>query len=229
MDCETVGVRFSDARLASAWAALVPRPALCLLESADGEIPRKETRDVAALFVDIEGCTRLCDELLPPEMNEVIERYFSCYLDVVRGAGGEVTEILGDGLVALFERDRLEGNARAALGAALEIQARTRTLNARHGARHDPVTVNIGLNAGPASVGFTRLRGRSGERWVYAASGPVTNVAARLLTLARGGRILTTKATADLLPAGVNGRALGPRVLRNVSAPVEVVEITPSG
>lgn len=214
---------------ACSWSALIPRPAFCLLTSSvAGRIPRKRVRDVAALFVDIESCTRLCEDLPPPEMNAVIERYFSVYLDVVRRAGGEVTEVLGDGLLALFERQGLEGNARAAFGAALTIQARTRALNERHSARHDPVTVNIGLNAGPAWVGFTRLRGRSGERWVYAASGPITNVAAHLSAIARGGQILTTKATAHLLPEGGNGRALGPHTLKNVTGPVEVIELRPA-
>jgi class 3 adenylate cyclase len=83
-------------------------------------------------------------------MNEIIERYFSVYLDVVRRAGGEVTEILGDGLLALFEGADVKASARAAFRAALEIQARTRALNERHRVRHDPVSVHMGLNAGPA-------------------------------------------------------------------------------
>lgn len=211
---------------AGALTALIPRPALRLLaSSAAGRVPRKRTRDVAALFVDIERCTRLCEDLPPREMNGVIERYFSAYLDVVRRAGGEVTEILGDGLLALFEGDRLERNARAALQSALDVHGQTRYLNQRQHMRHDPVVVNIGLHAGPAWVGFTRLRGGGGERWVYAASGPVTNVAARLSSLARGGQILTTRATAALFPAGCDCRSLGPHVLKNVTGPVDVVEI----
>lgn len=177
------------------------------------------------LFVDIEGCTRLCEDLSPHEMNQVIERYFSAYLDVIRRPGGEVTEILGDGLLALFEGAGRETNVRAAFGAALEIQTRTQRLNERPGRRHDPITVNMGLNAGPALVGLTRLRGRSGERWVYAARGSVTNVAARLCALARQGQILTTRATAELGPPGCACRSLGAQSLKNVTGPAEVVEI----
>lgn len=207
----------------------MPRNARSLLESDDrGRGRGKRARDVAVLFVDVEGCTRLCEDLPPREMNEVIERYFSEYLDVIREARGEVTEVLGDGLLALFEGAGLEANVRAAFAAALAIQARTRKLNARCGPRHDPITVNIGLNAGSAWVGLTRLRGRSGERWVYAASGPVTNVAARLSALARGGQILTTQTTARLLPAGCDCRSLGLQVLKNVTGPVEVVEVRPA-
>ncbi len=209
--------------------ALIPRSALRLLtSSAARQAPRKRAQDVAALFVDITGCTRLCEDLPPREMNEIIERYFSVYLDVIRRAGGEVTEIVGDGLLALFEGAELKASARAAFRSASEIQARTRALNERRGARHDPVTVHMGLNAGPAWVGFTRLRGRSGERWVYAASGPVTNVAARLSALAKGGQILATKAIADLLPPGCDCRKLGRHVLKNVTGSIEVVEAWPA-
>lgn len=218
--------RSSKQAVSGAWSKLIPENARALVESLrDGDPPQKRPRDIAALFVDIQGCTRLCEDLPAVEMNEVIERYFSVYLDVVRRAGGEVTEVLGDGLLALFEGSDLKENAQAAFGAALAIEARTRRLNDRRGRRHDPITVNIGLNAGRALVGFTRLRGRSGERWVYAATGPVTNVAARLCALGTGGQILTTRAVADLLTGECDCRPVGQHSLKNVTGPVEVVEI----
>lgn len=186
---------------------------------------RKRVRNVAVLFADIEGCTQLCEDLPPREMNRVIERYFSRFLDVVREGGGEITEILGDGLVALFEGSSLRENARRALAAALQIRRAAAELNATEDRRHDPIVVNMGINAGPALVGATRLRGRTGERRVYSATGPVTNVAARLCALARRGQILVPKELARISPAARRARRLGRRPLKNVSAPVEVFEI----
>lgn len=211
---------------AEPWKNLVPRSALTLLkQSGRRRIPAKAMREVAVLFVDIEGCARLCEDLPLREMNELREAYFSAYLDIVRAAGGEVTEVLGDGLLAVFEEFDAKDNARAALGVVRRIQARTAALNLR-ARRHDPIVVNIGLNVGPALIGITRLRGRWGERWVYSASGPVTNIAARLAALASGGQALTTKATADLLECGC--RPIGPQVLKNVTGQVDVVEILPT-
>jgi class 3 adenylate cyclase len=205
---------------------LIPR--LALRDLGDGDaVPAKAMRLVAALFVDVEGCARLCEDLSPHRMNEVIETYFAAYLDAARAAGGEVTEVLGDGLVALFEARTLQQAARGALDAALAIKARTQDLNARRRRWHDPIVVNVGLEAGRALTGLTRLRGSSGERWVYAASGPVTNVAARLCALARHGQILTTQQTAALLPRWSRCRSLGPRRLKNVAQPVDVVQIRP--
>lgn len=109
------------------------------------------------LFADVEGRTRLCEDLPPREMN----------WDAVRGAGGEVTEILGDGLVALFEGPNLKENALRALSAALQMRRAAKALNAAEDRRHDPVVVNMSINAGRALVGTTRLRGRTGARRVY--------------------------------------------------------------
>ena len=180
------------------------------------------------MFVDIEGCTRLCEDLAPKEMNRVIETYFSQYLDVVRETGGEVTEVLGDGLVALFEGPSLRQDTVRAVGAALRIRESTLALNARERRWHDPIVVNVGLNAGRASVGITRLRGKSGERWVYTATGPVTNIAARLCALATGGQILVSETVADLVAGTYQFKTLGPRTLKNVSGKVEVFEILPA-
>jgi class 3 adenylate cyclase len=102
---------------------LVPRLALRGLVEGD-EFPEKAMRPVAALFVDVEGCARLCEDLPPRRMNEVIETYFAGSLDAVRAAGGEVTEVLGDGLVALFEVPNLQQAVRGALDAALGIKTR---------------------------------------------------------------------------------------------------------
>jgi len=104
-------------------------------------------------------------------MTALLETYFSEVLDGVRAAGGEVTEVMGDGLLALFEADDTRLAARAALRAALGGRRRTEGLNGRR-RRHDPVTVNMGLNAGgpwsaspvcagaPGNAGCTRQRGR---------------------------------------------------------------------
>lgn len=186
----------------------------------------RRLRNVAVMFVDIEGCTYLCQDLPPYQMHRVIETYFSRYLDIVRDTGGEVTELLGDGLVALFEGPSIREDITHAVLAALHIREVTGELNARErGRHHDPIVVNIGLNAGVASVGITRLRGRSGEQRFYAATGPVTNTAARLCALASRGQILVSGRMTEHLQGHHQLRMLGPRTLTNVGAPVEVVEI----
>jgi class 3 adenylate cyclase len=85
-----------------------------------------------------------------------------------------------------------KADATRVLLAAFGIQASAAALNATPGRRHDPIVVNIGINVGTALVGITRLRGRTGEHQVFSASGPVTNVEARICALATHGQILVT-------------------------------------
>ncbi|MGH7266383.1 MAG: adenylate/guanylate cyclase domain-containing protein [Candidatus Rokuibacteriota bacterium] len=189
---------------------------------------RRGHRNVAVMFVDLEGCTHLCEDLSLSEMNRLMEVYFSRYLDVVHAAGGGVTELLGDGLVALFEGPSLRTDSTRAILAALEIRQTTRELNRRHGGRHPPIVVNIGLNAGAELVGITVLRSQSGERWFYRAIGPVTNVAARICELAEHGQILVSGDIAASVAGAYGLRAVGPRRLKNVRGVVRVFEVLPS-
>ena len=131
------------------WRKLVPLAAAALLEGAAAS-GRKVLREVGALFIDVEGCTRLCEDLAPGEMNALLETYFSEFLDEVRAAGGEVTEVMGDGLLALFEADDVRHSAIAALRAALGVRRRTEGLNRRR-RQHDPVTVTSGSTWGRLS------------------------------------------------------------------------------
>jgi class 3 adenylate cyclase len=179
----------------------------------------KREKAVAIVFVDIEGCTRLCEDLPPGEMNELIEAYFSRFFDAIESAGGVVNEIMGDGFMAIFEEG---GNPiRAAVSAALAIQRVTEGLNAQRPGDRDRIAVNIGIHAGIGFVGFSKFRTSSGERWTYTASGPVTNIAARLCDLATGGSILVSAEVAGHLDTdGYLLESLGPQKLKNVSQPV---------
>ena len=181
----------------------------------------KQERPVAVVFVDVEGCTRLCEDLSPNQMNQVIEAYFSRFFDAVQSAGGTVNEIMGDGFMAIFDEGEIQNNTHAAVSAALAIQRQTRELNAQRLPELDPLLVNIGIHTGIGFVGFTKFRTSSGERWTYTASGPVTNIASRLCALATGGSILVSADIAGHIDdARYALEPLGPRKLKNVSRPV---------
>jgi class 3 adenylate cyclase len=190
----------------------------------------KQEKLVAVVFVDIEGCTRLCEDLPPDEMTKLIEAYFSQFFGAVESAGGTVNEIMGDGFMAIFDEGEVRDETRAAVSAALAIQRQTRELNAQRAPELDPLLVNIGIHAGTALVGFTKFRTSSGERWTYTASGPVTNVASRLCALATGGSILVSADVAQhQKDAGYALEPLGPQILKNVSRPVLTLRLREAG
>jgi len=193
--------------------------------SAQRPLLEKREKPVAVLFADIEGCTRLCEDLPPKEMNALIETYFSRFFEVVEEAGGTVNEIMGDGFMAIFEEDDFQKNILAAAAAALNIQRHANELNLQRSKEYEPVSVNIGIHAGSAFVGFTIFRTPVGERWTYTASGTVTNIAARLCALATNGVILVSDTVAEIIKAGYALQPLGQQKLKNVSQPVVVFKI----
>ena len=83
----------------------------------------KHERDVSALFVDISGYTRLSERLPLATLNEIVERYFSVFLDRICEAGGDMNETTGDGFLAIFhDADRLKHPA-TAIDTALSLLA----------------------------------------------------------------------------------------------------------
>jgi class 3 adenylate cyclase len=88
----------------------------------------------------------------------------------------------------------------------------------------DPIAVHMGLNSGRATVGSTRFEGLRGTRWTFTASGPVTNLAARLGAAAAPGTILVGPETAARVGRHFILEPIGQQVFKNLEA-VEVYRL----
>jgi class 3 adenylate cyclase len=79
--------------------------------------------------------------------------------------------------------------------------------------------------SGSATLGAvedTKIQGRAGVRWTYTASGPVTNIAARLAALGLADTVLIGPETWRRLDDNFRRRDLGEHHVKNVDAPVRV-------
>jgi class 3 adenylate cyclase len=202
----------------------VPRTVQRLIEQAPEapELAKRET-DVSVLFVDIAGYTRLSDRLDAATVNRLVERYFGAFLDEILKNGGDVNETAGDGLMVIFQDPDPRRHARAAVTTALSIVRRAREINAAE-PLDEPISLHVGVNSGRAGVGATKIEGSAGTRWTYTASGPVTNVAARLAAL--GDDVIHLGETTALrLPTVAPLESLGAVPLRNVEEPVRVFRL----
>lgn len=204
-------------------AKFVPKTVTELIEESP-EAPSLDKReiDVSVLFADITGYTRLSAQMGLDKVNRIVERYFGAFLDEILSRGGDVNETAGDGLMVIFQKKDPRRHARAAVLAALGIQRRTREINAELQGQHEPITMKVGVNSGIAAVGATRIEGAAGTRWTYTASGPTTNVAARLAALAEGsgGGVIISEETRRRLGDEFRLEDLGPQSLKNVPEPV---------
>ena len=209
-------------RIRDHFAKFVPDTVKRLVEAnpAAPELEKRE-RDVSVLFLDISGYSRLCERLPSEQVNGLVERYFSAFLDLIREAGGDINETAGDGIMVIFGGGARDGGDHAAVAVetAFRLLAETDQLNRRN--EDQPLAVHMGLNSGQALVGSTRIEGRQGARWTFTASGPVTNLAARLAGLAEAGQIAVGPETAGRLGAAYRLESCGPRSLKNMDEAVE--------
>jgi len=206
----------------------VPRTVQRLIEQAP-EAPQLAKRDVdvSVLFVDIVGYTRLAERLDAATVNRLVERYFGAFLDEIVRNGGDVNETAGDGLMVIFQDADPRRHARAAVATALAIMRRAREINDTE-PRAEPIVVRVAVNSGRAAVGATKIEGKAGTRWTYTASGPVTNVAARLAALAEGDAVWLGGTTAERL-SDLPVEDLGELTLRNVESPVRSYRLPADG
>jgi class 3 adenylate cyclase/rubredoxin len=192
----------------------------------DPEAPELEKRDidVTVLFLDIGGYSRISETQSTDKLSFLIEKYFSSFLDIIYVHGGDINETAGDGLMVIFQGQPQE-TALSAVKAALEIRDKTLEINEELRNRFLPVEVNMGINSGMASVGMSRFTGISGTRMTFTATGPVTNVAARIASAASSGDILVGPETVLRVREGMVIFDRGLMNFKNMQEPVQVFSL----
>jgi predicted ATPase/class 3 adenylate cyclase len=166
---------------------------------------------VTFLFSDVEGSTRLW-EAHSEEMRSALARHDDILRGAFKSSSGFVFATGGDGFGVAFSK------AGDAVGAALSAQRRLADQEWPEDVR---LRVRMGLHTGEAEE-------RDGDYF-----GPEVNRAARLMAIARGGQIVCSQATADLvgghLPGGVSLADLGVHRLRDLSEPLRVFQMAGDG
>jgi predicted ATPase/class 3 adenylate cyclase len=166
---------------------------------------------VTFLFTDLEGSTRSWEEN-PDAMRVALARHDQILREAVDAEGGFVVKTTGDGLLAVFAT--ADVGLRAAVAGQLALVREPWGVTA-------PFRVRMGLHSGAASY-------RDGDYF-----GASLNRAARLMSVAHGGQVVCSRATADLaselLPTGMVLLDLGEHRLRDLSRAERVYQVVVDG
>jgi class 3 adenylate cyclase len=204
----------------------VPRTVLDIVEKNPELLSEeKEKKEVSVLFLDLEGYTHLSATLPEAQVNEIVERMFSGFVDPIHRSHGDINETAGDGLMVIFKEGDMKTNAVNSVKAAFDIYDRNREFNKEMASHINPIKVNMGINSGTALVGMTRFRGSAGTRMTYTASGPVTNLAARLADYATGGDILVGEETRRLIEGFWPMYDYGVATLKGIEKPMKIYSL----
>ncbi len=163
------------------------------------------------LFTDIEGSTRLLKQL-GDRYGELLADHRKLLREAFAAHGGREMDTQGDAFFVAFSR------ARHAVEAAVQAQ---RSLAAHAWPDGVECRVRMGLHTGEPVVGDEGYHGIGLHR------------GARVASAARGGQILLSTTTAELikddLPAGVSLRDLGNRQLKDIDHPEHLFQIVADG
>jgi class 3 adenylate cyclase len=192
-------------------------PPSLVARAAEGELrldAPPERRVVTVMFVDLVGFTALSERLGAEAIGELLNRYLSRMADIAHEQGATIDKFVGDAMMVVFgapEPLPPEEQARRCVTLALALQAAVRALQPDLA-----LQIRAGINTGDAVVGNFGTLARSD----YTVVGPSVNVAARLETASRPGRVLLGAETARLLGDAVPLEPAGELQLKGVSAPV---------
>jgi len=149
----------------------------------DGMLEQVHRQDVAVMFADVVGFTRLAEQLEPEATVAVLRGLHRRIEKAVFDNGGTLDKFLGDGAMATFGTPRAgKRDAANALDAARAALAAVDKWNAKRAARGAaPVRLSVGLHYGSAVLGDLG----SDRRLEYAVIGDTVNVAARIEHMTR--------------------------------------------
>jgi adenylate cyclase len=144
-----------------------------------GDIVRGSVRSLNAVicYFDLKGFTRLSELLSGPDIIEMLNDYFGMAVDIVQAHGGNVLKFMGDGMLAIFDIERIDDAAHRALEAAVALRIEIDQVNARRAADQLPATAfTLALHAGEVLYG--NIGGKT--RLDFTVIGAAVNTAARL-------------------------------------------------
>ena len=160
------------------------------------------------LIADLRGYTRFSQEHGDAAAARLTAYFAEITTEAVEAHGGEVVELRGDEVLAMF------GSARRAIRAAVELQG----VLADETEATLPLNAGVGLDAGEAVAVGEGYRGRA------------INLAARLCARATAGEVLASVEAVHLAGAvdGIAYSSVGMVELKGIDRPVEVVAVSPS-
>ena len=139
-----------------------------------------KTKNIGIMFADVAGSTQLFEVLGDDKARAAIAETLELLTNVINGHNGTVIKTIGDEVMCTFPEADDTANA------ATEMQE---TLEDANDMREEgpEIKIRIGMHFGPALL-------EGGDVF-----GDAVNVAARMAAQAKGGQIITTKTTIDLL------------------------------
>jgi adenylate cyclase len=175
----------------------------------------------ACLITDAQHYTALSEKLAPAEMSRLMKDYFEHLFRPVNKCDGQVCNVIGDSMLALWPSVQPLAEPREkACQAALQIHAAVDQFNRRHPETSLPT--RIGLHYGYLLMGNIGAE----SHFEYAPVGDIVNTASRIEGLNKllGTRILASEEAIQGI-TGIASRRLGMFLFAGKTQPIAIHEL----
>ena len=185
-----------------------------------------KTVNATVMFEDIRSFTTLAETHDPAQIHEMLNGYFSLMFGAIHSRGGLVSQLLGDGFMAVFGTPiQRENHRELAVHAGLDMLGRLEGFNhqleSQGGVR---IRIGIGIASGLMIAGYTG----SEERAIYTCIGDTVNLAARIEehTKVAGRPLLIDHNTREGLSADMAVESLGKVTFKGKQQAVEIFAVS---
>lgn len=178
------------------------------IAAAEDELASRHTTEAVVLITDMKSFSAMTEEIGSVASAKIVQRHRDLLLPIIAANKGKGTATGGDGLVAAF------GSATDAVIAASAMQAALEGYTGSDRSPHE-LSVRIGIASGEVVLD------QAGCPFL----GGALNLAARVMDLADGGRVMMTGAVAAAGGAPERLHAHGEFKLKNIAEAVPVIEL----
>ena len=176
-----------------------------------------ERRQVAVLFADLCGFTKLSSSIDSEQLHAVLAVYFEVADGIIHDFGGTVDKHLGDSVMALFGAPISHGNdAERAVRAAIAIQDAMPSISDRIG---HSLEAHVGIACGEVVASGV------GPDSHYTVTGDSVNLAARLTDKAQAGEVFVSEVVRRSVADVITATDMGDISVKGLAAPVRVYSV----
>jgi adenylate cyclase len=194
-----------------------------ILKDPEHMVLTGERREATVLFCDIRGFTPMSERMSPEDVVLLLNEFYTLMIETVFKHDGTLDKFLGDAVMAVFGAPIAHpDHATRAVRTAIAMQVGIAALNeARTREGKERIQIGVGVSVGEVVAGTVG----SGERMEYTVIGDSVNLASRLESNAKPGRILISGRTYDKVKSLVEVVPLGPIKVKGKEEQVEVYEV----
>jgi class 3 adenylate cyclase len=179
--------------------------------------------EVSMFFSDIRGFTRMSENMDPTDIVEQLNVYFTRMTDILMELDGTLDKYVGDELMALFGAPvaRDDDPIRAVLCGVRMLDALRELQEVWRKEGKPVIEIGVGVNTGTVTAGYMG----SEKQLSYTVIGDNVNLAARVMSVAKGMELFITRSTYERVSEYFDIEQRESIMVKGKSMPIEIFHV----